>query len=339
MAEDGGGTANPYAPQTATNTDPAWLGDGQKVDVDLDGLGEYAKHMKTAQEDLMNRASHLSRLAQMPHEAWKGSVLGEAQYVRQLMATNAGELTRYLGNLTATLQNIGMAAQTVADIYRDTDGTSAASLDAVRFAFGDRNVPRPAGLPPGVGKTYWDHMSEQAMTNPPPAAGVDQWSAPVEQHGASPYQSTMVSYAANGQRREISTTHVPGTMTTIVTTTVYGPGDKVLSTSSERTSSYVSGTTVRSTTESSRDGKVTGTTEESTTYTGGEVTKETSTTKNPEGQQTGRTEQTVDGSGTTTVTYDGKDNETDRTVVGPETEGRETPGKPLAEQYSPHTAG
>ena len=347
MAEDdGGGTTNPYARQTAANTDPARLGDGRKVDVDLDGLAEYAKHMQDTQFDLLGRIPKLRHLLAMPNAAWEGAVLGEAAYVRHTMISNAGELTRYLQNLAAAVNNIGMAAQTVADIYASSDTSSAQSLDAVKFAFGDQNVPRPPGVPDWVGKTYWESVwEERAKAGAPPLpADSDAWSAPTET--STPYQNTQVSVATNGQRREIVTTHVPGSSMVVVTTTVYGPDNKILATSSERTTTYTTtganggATTVHTSTESSRDGKVTGTSDRSTTYVGGKEVEEVATSKDPNGTRTGETRETVGADGsTTTTTTNGKGEVTDQVVIGPQTEGQLTPDKPLAAQHSPGVPG
>ena len=296
--------------------------------------------MQSAQLDLASRMAHTSRLISMPNDAWAGAVLGEASYTRQQMIANDGELIRYLGHLGTALNNIGMAAQTVADIYSSTDGTSAASLDAVKFAFGDQSVPRPAGLPPGVGQTYWDkYLQERANGEPPLPATSEQWSAPVAS-ATSPYQTTQVSTAANGQRREITTTQVPGSSTLVVTTTVYGADGRVLGSSSERSTTYTSGSTITTATETYQNGKLTGSTEKDTTYTGGEVTTEITRNEDGKGNSTGGIRETVDHTGsTTTVTVNGKGEETDKVVVGPQTQGQLTPQEPLAKQHDPYLNG
>ncbi len=341
MAEDdGGGAANPYETQTATNTDPAWLKDGRPVDVDLDGLTEYAKHMQDAQIDLLGRMANLRHLHGMPNDAWTGLVLGEAAYTRDTMVSNAKELSRYLMELGRALQNIAMAAQTVADAYGSADGTSAASLNAVKFAFGDQTVPRPAGLPPSVGQTYWEKYQEDwAKGTTPLPVDSSAWSATTPLPG-SPYQTTEVSTAANGQTREITTTNVPGGPT-IVTTTVYGADRSVLSTSTEhRSTSTTTGPggalTVQSRTQTSRNGAVTGSTETTTTYSGDRQTSEVTVTKDPSGGRTSETREIVGADGTTTTTtVNGKGEETDKVVVGPQTEGQLTPEKPLHVQHMP----
>ncbi len=332
---------NPYAAQTNQNTRAPWLGSGTPVDVDLEGLREYAKHMLDQQMDLASRTSHLTHLHEMPHEAWEGAVLGEAAFIRQQLAGNASELSTYLTYLGRTMFNIGCAAQTVADIYNSADGTSAAELSDVAFAFGDKSVPRPAGLPPGIGQTY----SEALMAGDPSVAtpaGSAEWRAPTETV-VSPYQTTQVSEGPNGQTREIVTTNVPGSGVTVMTTTVYGRDGRVLSSSSTRTtSSYDADRNVQTQrVETSSGGRATGSSTTTTTYAGGDVTSRQTENYGPDGKPTGgRTETTDRETGeqvetTTGVDENGRPEVTDRVVIGRETEGQPTVEEPIAAEYDP----
>lgn len=332
---------NPYEAQTDQNTQAPWLGSGTPVDVDLDGLWEYAKHMLVQQFELASRTSHLTHLHEMPHEAWEGAVLGEAAFIRQQLSNNAGELSTYLSYLGQTLFNIGCAAQTVADIYNSADSTSAAQLSDIAFAFGDKSVPRPAGLPPGIGQTYTEALmaGDPSVATP---AGSAEWSAPTETV-SSPYQTTQVSEGPNGQTREIVTTNVPGSGLTVVTTTVYARDGAVLSTSSTRTtSSYDPDTNVQTRrVESSSGGQPGGSSTTRTTYADGEVVSQQTENFGPDGRPTGgRTETTDPESGeqvetTTSVDENGQPKVTDRVVVGRETEGQTTVEKPIANEYDP----
>ena len=332
---------NPYADQTRQNTQAPWLGSGMPVDVVLDGLREYAKHMLDQQMDLASRSGHLTHLHQMPHQAWEGKVLGEASFIRAQLAGNASELSTYLTHLGRTLFNVGCSAQTVADIYNSADGTSAAELSDIAFAFGDKSVPRPAGLPPGIGQTY----SEALMAGDPsvatPAASAE-WKAP-EETVVSPYQSALVSEGPNGQTREIVTTNVPGSGLTVVTTTVYGRDGQVLSSTSTRTmTTYDSERNVSTQrVESSSGGRPTGSSTVTTTYANGQVVGERTENFGPDGKPTGgRTETTNRETGeqvetTTGVDEKGQPKVTDRVVVGAETEGGTAAAPPIATEYDP----
>ena len=347
--EDESGISNPYAPQTRANTDAPWVGEGTPVDVDLEGLREYAKHMADQQKDLLSRSAHLNHLREMPTDAWQGAVLGEAAFVRSQMFANASELTMYLQNLGQTLMNIGSAAQTVADSYQSTDGTSAASLSAVLFAFGDRSQPRPDGLPAHIGQTYTEYMLANASQTAPPADS-PLWGRTTETV-ISPYQTSQTASGPNGETRETVTTSVPGSGLTVVTTTVYNREGGVVSTSSTRTTSgYDAATNTQTrTVESSRNGEKSGTTTTTTTYDGTEVAEQRTVTYVPDAAgvdqpTTTRTEKVDDnGVRTETVTRPGGENKpdvvTDRVVIGPQTEGQPSPRERVANEYDPYING
>lgn len=339
---------NPYAAQTQANTDAPWVGEGTPVDVDLDGLREYAKHMADQQRDLMSRSMHLNHLLEMPFQAWDGAVLGEAAFVRSQLMANAKELSMYLGSLGQTLMNIGSAAQTVADCYQSADGTSAASLSAVLFAFGDKSQPRPGGLPSHIGQTYIEAMYANANTTATPADS-PLWGRSTEKT-LSPYQTVLTATAPNGQTRETVTTSVPGSGHTIVTTTVYGADGKVLSTSSTRTSTSYNTTTNTQvkTVESAQNGTPTGRSTTTTTYDGTRVAREETVSYTPDGnggeRPTSTRTEAVDGDGVRTETtsrtdQNGRTEVTDRVVVGPETPGQSSPRDRVANDYDPYLNG
>jgi hypothetical protein len=277
----------------------------------------------------------------MPMEAWEGQVLGEAAFIRAQLTGNASELTTYLGQLGQTLFNIGSAAQTVAEIYDAADATSAAELsDAVLFAFGDKSVPRPEGVPPNIGQTYSEALrsgDSAAVATPVDSA---EWGSPQETV-VSPYQTAQVSTAPNGQTREIMTTTLPGGGGTIVATTVYAANGTVLSSSRTRTTTTFRGNTQTQRVESYQGDDLTGTTTTTTTYTGGDVTDRTTTSTAPDGSVTGvRTQETDTTTGeqietTTSVDEDGHERVTDRVVIGRETEGQRTVQDPIADRFDP----
>lgn len=159
---------NPYAEQTAKNTSAGRLDRGPMVDVDLDGLRAYAAALAGRQADIGSRGAYLQALTETPGRAFRGEVLGEADAVRARLVANAGELNVYLRKLAESVGNIGNAARTIADSYRTGDALGAASLDDVLFAYGNTSVPRPEGLPDGVGATFRDQQA--ALAALPPAA-------------------------------------------------------------------------------------------------------------------------------------------------------------------------
>jgi uncharacterized protein YukE len=341
---------NPYSDQTYKNTTVEWVSDSTPVDVDLEGLRQYAKKMSSASANLMSQQGHLSHLMQMPLQAWEGSTLGEAEFVRQQMMANASELFSYLGVLGVTLMNIGNAAQTVADIYDSADGTSAASLNDVLFAFGDPTVRRPANLPKNLGETYDQRvLAEQEKAKNPPPVDESQWQAPT-QRIISPYETVMTSNGPNGQRREVATTASPYGGPVVVTTTVYNAKGKVTSETSTRTyESYdytknVATQTVETYTGQKLNGKSVTETHYSTTT--GEVVKTTTTNSDADGKATGGRAETTDqktGEQTedTTAVKKGKTVVTDEVVVGKATPGGQTIEPSIAQAYDPtfHQAG
>jgi hypothetical protein len=322
---------NPYQDATDHNTSTTWLADQQPVDLDLDGLAEYAKSMKRIQENLVGELGQLADLARLPTAAWAGDVLGEADYVRTRMGDNSIEMSQYLQRLRDALLNIGMAAQTVADTYASTDGWSAASLNTVLFAFADPRASRPNGLPPFVtNTTYADKKREfEAQQNgAAPAPTSPDWGNPQSwtQRQNADGSVTQIATTADGHRMEITST---GTGAVTTTTTVFGPNGAQLSTSSQRnaTTSWQYGSTT--TTTDTRDGKVTGSTTRSTTNTGGSATTETVTTRDPKGTETSRTTvvtETHDDGSQTITTRNAKGEVVDEVRVGPQTAGGPGPG-------------
>jgi hypothetical protein len=336
----------PYAAQTRQNTNTPWVASTVPVDVDLDGLRDYAKHMLEGQLDVSSRSAHLKHLHDMPNAAWTGVSLGEAMFAKSQLQANASELNTYLYYLGQTLFNIGCAAQTVADCYGAADGTSAASINDVLFAFGDKSHGRPRGLPENIGKTISEAQREGAQPSDALPADSAEWSEP-EETIVSPYESRTTSTAPNGQTQIISTQYVPSSGQTIVTTTILNAGGKEMSSSRTVTSGHWDSTTNSnvSTTTSYRGDTVSGTTRTTTTYSGGTVTREVTESQDGQGNVTGRrTESTDQTTGTQTETTssvdkDGKEKETDRVVIGQNTDDPRSDPTPIAQEYDPYMRG
>lgn len=336
--------AGPYQHETDQNTHAPWLAgtDGTKVDVDISGLRAYAGKMSDAASDLAGRSAHLTHLMSMPQDAWSGATLGEAAFVRSQLMANASELTTYLSVLRQTLMNIGSAAQTVADIYHTADGTSAADLNDVLFAFGDPTVRRPAGLPRSIGQTYDQAVaSDNAATATPGSSGL--WGPPTRS-APNQFETVETSVGPGGQIRTVTTSTSPEGGSVLVTTVVTGANGKVLSRSStQTTSSFDSSTNTNTKTVTSYTGdQVTGTTRTATTYgKDGTVTAETTTQTAADGKPTGTRSTTVDPTThettevTTSVDDKGQSHETDHVVIGEATPGGQSVPDPLSTQYDP----
>jgi hypothetical protein len=341
-----GDEGNPYPQQTDANVHAPWLDGGPPLDVKLEGLRKYAKHMADQELDLVTRGTHLGRLTQMPEDAWSADVLGEAAAVKMQVLANASEFFAYLGMLGRTLHNVGSAAQTIADSYGTGDAMSAASLNDVLFAFGDKTKPRPPGLPKGIGETYWDQQASGKAA--PPDAGSGLWTDGGTKQ-VSPIQTVQTSFGPNGEKREVRVTSVPGGGGTVTTTTVYDAKGNVVTSTSSRVTSYFSGNT-QTTTEESYDakGNKTGSTKTTTTYTStGDVGHEVSETQDASGATTNRKTTDLDeGSKVTTETSEksvkDKDGdgthfeETDKVTIGEQTEGQKGVPETIASKYDPY---
>jgi hypothetical protein len=333
---------NPYQQQTNQNTSTNWLDDQTPVDLNLDGMGEFAKHVVTIGENLGSHSGRLDLLASLPSQAWEGGALPEGIYSMKEMLRNYTELQQYVNYLQIALKNIGMAAQTIADAYSSTDGWSAASLDAVNFAFGDPNVKPPAGLPPWVtGKTYWDaYFESQAQGQQSGATANTQWKDDGQR--VNPDGSvTQRSVAPDGRAMEITTFNVPMGGGSVVTTSVIGTDGKVLSSTSQRSNSYLDGNSVITrTTSYDADGHPTGSKSKTVTYGDhGQVQAEGTTSYDKDGKQTASTQTTTDSDGSQTITTKSADKVTREVHVGTQTDGisgmGDAPAKDAIENFRP----
>jgi hypothetical protein len=314
------GDENPYENATRFNTSTEWLSDQKPVDLDLDGMADYAQSMKRIQENLRNELGYVDDLHSVPVQAWEGAVLGEADYVRTRMGDNATELNEYIRRLSDALLNIGMAAQTVADTYASTDGWSAASLNTVLFAFADPGATRPAGLHPMVGnKTYDEWMAEAEANAGAPGAESPDWGNPSswESRENPDGSTTQTATTADGHRMEITT--LPSGATT---TTIFGPNGNRISTTGTQVSTSSGSYYHSTTTTQTRDGQVVSST--TRTSVAGSGSTETVVTHDAQGNETGRrtvTTETNDDGSQTVTTRDASGNVTDEVRTAPQTTG------------------
>jgi hypothetical protein len=284
---------NPYQEQTTANTSPTWLevGKGEQIDVNLDGMAEFAKDMVKIQDYVNARLGHLDLLGELPKDAWQGNVLGEVGLISSHMFNNYKGFTQYSRYVAVALNNVGMAAQTISDIYGSADGWSGASLDAVNWAFGVKTAPRPGNLPAFIGKTFWERYNEAVAKGAPPENAPD-WVNKDPRTNADG-SVTALAIGPDGQRREITTLNQGGVTT--VTTVIYDAKGAVVTQHSERTETIRQGNSVTARTVfTDASGKQVGAQEKTTTYgAGGDVAEEKHVTYGADGKPTGSTTTTT----------------------------------------------
>jgi len=184
---------NPYANETATNTDStAWLDGYHSIKADFGSLSQYAMNMMNAATFLMPTAASLHSIPQYSMDAFSGlggtdgdtnpdalsvSPFPEGRLVHQVVSTNYHDLTAFVMELQTGLRNVAFAAQTISDAYHLNDTRSAHDInslvtaDGVDFAFG-KGGQRPKGLDNRIGKTWFDALLDGSI-----GAGQDQASA------------------------------------------------------------------------------------------------------------------------------------------------------------------
>ena len=287
--EDTSGGGGPDSSATSRNTSSDWLGDMKPVDLNLHGLADYANNLKTISENL---GHHQPRVLEQMREIIPDAFFGgfpEIEESGRVHAQNLGEFSQYLRFLAQAVLNVGSAAQTVADSYHSTDGWSAASLDAVKFAFGDPGAKRPPGLPSWVPTTTWLDSYLQQQAKDAQQGGQDTTWSPAGSTTDPTTGTVTMTYTDNAGHTKTITIEHAGNQTITTTTTPQGT------------------TVVTSTTS---------------TYPYGSVT--TKTTKAPNGHISTTTEETYSNGSTSTTSYlDDKGKETTQSQV---TYGQESPG-------------
>lgn len=319
---------NPYRAQTTLNTDKAWLDTGtEQLDLDLDGMNDFAINMATLHDNLQGRTGHLNLLDRLREQAWQPGALPEAQYLKARLQQNTSEFRQFFLNLAMACNNMGMAAQTIAYAFQGTDGWSAATLDAVNFAYGDRSVGVPPGFPGQLGtKTWSEQMAENAANGVPTTSGeIDQWTDRATVTDATGTHHTAINQ--EGMVRTMTVFTVPGSGVTITTTTVTNPQGKVVSTTSKRAYTYLDkdNAVVRVTTDYDAQGNETGSRKERTLYgPDGQPKEESTASFNAKGEQTASSSTRTNDDGTQTITTTSGDQT--RTVhIGEQTPGHMVP--------------
>jgi len=303
---------DPYESQTRANTSPKWLEDSVPVDVQIDGLMDFAKQTEVIRGNLKNHLGYLKPLVQLPNDAWNGPVLGEAAVAKSDMFNNYREFLQYTTFLQQALFNVGSAATAIANLFSSTDGMSASEL-AVKWAFGDPKS-RPDGAPKDMPTWLSEYIKSLNDDKPDGVPAPQQWTDLGETHNPDG-SVTQTAVNQDGKTMTITTwqeggvnkvrTVMPdGTVTWATTTSSWGPANSRVETTV---------TTV--------DGKTTGTKTVTTTSTG-----VTTSEYNADGHLTSQETTTVSPDGSTTETDTSYDDKGNGTVTGQVTTGPETPG-------------
>lgn len=246
-----------------------------KVHVKTDNLHGYGMWLEQTQFTILAAASPtLGQIGAEAVRAVQGSTEGTIYEIANMAnqcSLNASQFRQFVTDLQTGCSNIANAAQVIADAYSGTDLNSAATLDAVDFAFGDAGAPRPSGLPSRVsGKTQLDTevqtggqqpLATSADPNDPGATAV---SHSENREGYTTYtyaDGSSIVVAPNG---DVSTYGAPdknGMLPTINSTTTW----------TTTNNGYTTTTSTQTTQATDADGKTK------------EVTQETTETTDPDG--------------------------------------------------------
>jgi len=331
------GASSPNPDGHAGSTGAPWLEGNIPVDVDLDGLRDYAARMASHQREITTRAGYLTPLSVLPQSALDGAVLGEADAVRARLVANAGEVTIYVQKLAESVGNIAHAARVVADSYGSSDAMSAASLNDVLFAFGDKAVPRPAGLPEGVGQTF---QEQQAATGPAALPANSPLWQPASATRISAYQTLETATGPNGERRDVLTFSPPGGPVSTTTTVYDSNGEKVSSVTGRATTRQADNVEITVEDTFGADGRQVGTTETRTRFDEDQRVEGRSTdVRDADGNTVQRTTEFTDSDSLERITVTEERNEKGEIVVtnrvnnGVATSGQDSVEPPVADRY------
>jgi hypothetical protein len=163
--------------QSATdqNKGTAWLDNNAEVSADLNGMIDFFNQLVTISLNAATDHLQLTGLAQYPSQAWAKSSFGEASYAMQQMIGNQTEFDEYVRNYNVSLINIGGAAKTISYLYGGWDGWSAANLDAITFAFGDKNSPAASDWPFSDPPTTYADQIATSQQNQDTTGGQNIW--------------------------------------------------------------------------------------------------------------------------------------------------------------------
>jgi hypothetical protein len=307
--DGGGGDGKPYESFA-----------GEDVNVNITDMGAYFKEMHDIQTDASGPAKmEVTDLGQLIQSSFMNTadgagILPEGAQMGRTMMDRQSDFNFFMTDVLEGVRNIGAAAIVVAEMYHDTDFTSAAGVDDIAFAFSDPNAKGPKGFRKTESFSEAEQrMREQAGQNAMALMGDDSFATP-----HSPYGGIMIYTFPDGSSKQVVT--VPyGNSHTRTETTIYGANHKVLTSTVEETNGQnrststttydgESGAGTRATTKTSNghDGTVTVTNETSTVDKDGHATgkpeEHTTTVKTGQhtsgGQERGPVEDAVDKLGT-----------------------------------------
>ena len=255
----------PYDNATDINTNDKFLTDpktgkpvlGDGVTVDLDGLTGYSANLDHIQMNYMGLGKtvtgELHGLIQSAFPAGAEHGFAWTSYMNRLASHNAGQLEIFNGTISIGIRNVASAAQTVANAYHNTDLNEAANMNAILFAFGERETP-----PPGIPKWVADQLPTwNDFKKDNPGAGVV-----IPENGIPPEN---IKRETSGNTTTLTIT-LPQGGTVVVTTTTWstypgGPSGQTETTSVNGrkletiSTSTVNSVTTRTTTQSIYDEK------------------------------------------------------------------------------------
>jgi hypothetical protein len=302
-----------YDPAHDINTDEGWLKDdkgnpimGGGVQVNLEGLQGYSQKVYQIHQNFNGMAGTLvGPMKDMALGAFgtPGQGLPWATAMASLVGHNISQLMDFNKNISIGVMNVAYAAQTVANVFGDTDAGSAANLQAIDFAFGNRKAA-PDSVPQYVldNVPTWeefqkDHPEVAAQMGPgvTPIGGVPVTNGDttttkvvIPQAGGPPIvmeTTQRVWTTPAGYSGVVTTVKMNGKVQTVTSTTSNG-----YSTTTQVTTSYYdkdgNHQRDRVTSESTETWRVQGSGATTTTVTD---TETTSYTYNDKGEQTNST--------------------------------------------------
>jgi hypothetical protein len=279
---------------------------GSKVNVEVTDLVSYYEEMVMlsgvaggAANTAMAEMGMLTMTSLATSE--DGEVFPEGQQAARLLNHRLSDFKYFVADVTEGVRNIGSAAAVVAEVYENTDGENAATVNDIGFVFSD-----PGAKPPGgfrkveTWSEYEQRMAEKTGANAMSATGDDS----LVTRSFSPANGVTYYYYADGSYKVVHTSTEGGAAgwtsdQQVTTTTIYGANHQVISTVTDRSYSVRGGSKVDSTTTTRGDD-----------HNGS--TSTTTTVDNPDGSiaVTNQSQSTTDGhkgeevSHTTTVQRD-----------------------------------
>jgi hypothetical protein len=259
---------------------------GEDVNVNITDVGSFYNAMQAIQNDAQGPANmEVTRLTEFirsgfMNPAGDAGVFPEGVQIGITMAQRQSEFKHFVADVLAGIRNIGAASVVIAELYHNTDLSSAAGVDDIAFAFSDPNAKGPKGFRKVESFSELEQRAREKAGQNAMALGGDESLATPH----SPYGGVTVYTFPDGSSKQVTVTPY-GNNDRSTTTTIFGPNGKVLESTTETvrgkdrstsTTSYDgekgSGTRSATSTQTGKDGTVTVTSENSTVDKDGKVT-------------------------------------------------------------------